>query len=99
MKRYIFILLLSFLTLWLMAVPAMRIRRSVTLDDGRTVMVTAYGDEYLDYLLSDEGEVIIEQDGTFHSKECPRATYDWYFKGTCMDGDETEMKGSVTLIR
>ena len=67
MKRYIFTLLLSFFTLWLMAVPAMRIRRSVTLDDGRTVMVTAYGDEYLDYLLSDEGEVIIEQDGTFHS--------------------------------
>ena len=38
-------------------------------------------------------------DGTFRSKECPRATYDWYFKGTCMDGDEAEMKGSVTLIR
>ena len=38
-------------------------------------------------------------DGTFKGKECPRATYDWYFKGTCKDGDETEMKGNVTLIR
>ena len=38
-------------------------------------------------------------DGTFHGKECPRATYDWYFKGTCKDGDELETKGSVTLLR
>ena len=38
-------------------------------------------------------------DGTFKGKECPRATYDWYFKGTCKDGDEVEMKGNVTLIR
>ena len=38
-------------------------------------------------------------DGTFKGKECPRATYDWYFKGTCKDGDEAEMKGNVTLIR
>ena len=38
-------------------------------------------------------------DGTFKGKECPRATYDWYFKGVCMDGDEAELKGSVTLIR
>ena len=53
-------------TLWLMAVPAMRIRRSVTLDDGRIVMVTAYGDEDFDYLLTDEGEVVLEQDNVFH---------------------------------
>jgi len=38
-------------------------------------------------------------DGTFKGQECPRATYDWYFKGTCKDGDETELKGSVTLLR
>ena len=38
-------------------------------------------------------------DGTFKGKDCQRATYDWYFKGKCMDGDEAEMKGSVTLIR
>ena len=44
----------------------MRIRRSVTLDDGRTVMVTAFGDETFDYLLTDEGEVVLEQDSVFH---------------------------------
>lgn len=66
MKRYILTLILSSLTLWLMAVPAMRIRRSVTLDDGRTLMVTAYGDEDFDYLLTDEGEVVLEQDNIFH---------------------------------
>jgi M6 family metalloprotease-like protein len=50
-----------------MAVPALRIRRSVTLDDGRTVMVTAYGNEDLDYLRTDDGEVIIERDNVFHA--------------------------------
>ncbi|MBQ7462783.1 MAG: hypothetical protein IJS63_11205, partial [Bacteroidaceae bacterium] len=67
MKRYLLTLFLASLTLWLMAVPALRIRRSVTLDDGRTVMVTAYGDEDFDYLLTDEGEVIVEQDSVFHA--------------------------------
>lgn len=67
MKRYLLTLFLASLTLWLMAVPALRIRRSVTLDDGRTVMVTAYGDEDFDYLLTDEGEVIVEQDSMFHA--------------------------------
>ena len=66
MKRYILSLLLASFTLWLMAVPAMRIRRSVVLDDGRTVMVTAYGDEDFDYLLTDEGEVVLERDNVFH---------------------------------
>jgi len=67
MKRYILSLLLASFALWMAAVPAMRIRRSVTLDDGRTVMVTAYGDEYFDYLLSDDGEVVVDQDGIFHA--------------------------------
>ena len=66
MKRYILSLLLASFTLWLMAVPAMRIRRSIVLDDGRTVMVTAYGDEDFDYLLTDEGEVVLERDNVFH---------------------------------
>ena len=37
--------------------------------------------------------------GTFKQKECQTGTYDYYFKGKCMDGDELEMKGNVTLIR
>ena len=67
MKRYLLTLILTSFTLWLMAVPALRIRRSVTLDDGRTVMVTAYGNEDLDYLRTDDGEVIIERDNVFHA--------------------------------
>lgn len=54
-------------SLWLMAVPALRVRRSVTLDDGRKVTVTAYGDEFFDYLRTDDGEVVVEQDGVFHA--------------------------------
>lgn len=50
-----------------MAVPALRVRRSVTLDDGRKVMVTAYGDEFFNYLRTDDGEVVIEQDSVFHA--------------------------------
>lgn len=38
-------------------------------------------------------------DGTFKKKECQQGVYDYYFKGKCMDGDELEMKGNVTLIR
>ncbi|MCR4826244.1 MAG: gliding motility-associated C-terminal domain-containing protein [Bacteroidales bacterium] len=37
--------------------------------------------------------------GMFKQKECQTGTYDYYFKGKCMDGDELELKGNVTLIR
>lgn len=67
MKRYILTLFLSCLTLAIFSAPALRIRRSVTLDTGQKVMVTAYGDEDFDYLLSDEGNVITEdEEGIFH---------------------------------
>ena len=75
MKRYILTLILTSLTLWLFAVPAMRIRKTVTLDDGRTVIVTAYGDENLDFLLTDEGEVILERGKTFHATGLSREDY------------------------
>ena len=55
------------LTLWISAVPALRIRRSVTLDDGRTVMITAFGDEEFDYFMTDDGEVILCEDSIFHA--------------------------------
>ena len=66
MKRYILTLLWACSALWLMAVPAMRVRLLITLDDGRTVMATAHGDEDLDFMLSDDGEVIIWQDSVYH---------------------------------
>lgn len=75
MKRYILSLLFASFALWLMAVPAMRIRRNVTLDDGRTVMVTAFGDENFDYLLTDEGEVVLELEGIFHATGLSQEAY------------------------
>ncbi len=75
MKRYIISLFLLSLTMWIMAVPALRIRRSVTLDDGRTVMVTAFGDEDFDYLLTDDGEVVLNQDSVFHATGLSRQEF------------------------
>lgn len=75
MKRYILTLILTSLTLWLFAVPAMRIRKTVTLDDGRTVVVTAYGDENLDFLLTDDGEVILERGKIYHATGLTREDY------------------------
>lgn len=67
MRQYILLLLFTCLSQWLMAVPALRVRLSVTLDDGRTVMVTAFGDEDFAYLLTDDGEVVVEQGDSFHA--------------------------------
>ncbi len=93
LKRYILTLVLTSFSLWLMAVPAMRIRRSVTLDDGRTVVVTAYGDEFFDYLLTDDGEVVVEQDGTFHPTGL--SVYEYYATLPPMPRQERRRVGSV----
>ena len=66
MKRFCLFLLLLSLNLCMMAVPVLRMRRSVTLDDGRTMMVTACGDEDFNYFLTDDGQVVLLQDNTFH---------------------------------
>ena len=63
------------LTLWASAVPALRVRRSVKLDDGRTVRVTAYGDEHFDYFLTDDGEVVLNEDSVFHATGLSREEY------------------------
>ena len=75
MKRHIISFFFASLTMWILAVPALRIRRSVTLDDGRTVTVTAYGDEDFDYLLSDDGEVILDWDTVFHATGLTREEF------------------------
>ena len=59
-------LLFASVSVCLLAVPVLRVRRSVTLDDGRSVMVTTYGDEDFSYLLTDGGQVVVMQDGTYH---------------------------------
>ena len=38
-------------------------------------------------------------DGTFNGKPCQNGVYDYYFKGTCLDGQEKEIKGNIMLVR
>ncbi len=38
-------------------------------------------------------------DGTFNGKPCQNGVYDYYFKGTCVDGQEKEMTGNIMLVR
>lgn len=38
-------------------------------------------------------------DGTFEGKPCQAGAYDYYFKGTCIDQQELELKGNITLVR
>ena len=38
-------------------------------------------------------------DGTFQGKPCQNGVYDYYFKGTCIGGQTSELKGNVTLVR
>jgi len=38
-------------------------------------------------------------DGTYKGKECPNGVYDYYFKGTCIEGEMLEKRGNVMLIR
>ena len=38
-------------------------------------------------------------DGSYKGKECPNGVYDYYFKGTCIEGEVLEKRGNVMLIR
>ena len=38
-------------------------------------------------------------DGSYKGKECPNGVYDYYFKGTCIEGEILEKRGNVMLIR
>ena len=75
MKRLFLCLLLGAFTLWLAAVPALRLRRTVTLDNGQRITVTTFGDEDFDCLLTDEGKVVLEQNGTYHLTDLTPAEY------------------------
>lgn len=68
--------------------------RSDILDECYFVVYDRWGEK-----LFETHDQTIGWDGTFKQKPCPRATYDYYFKGKCKDGDELELKGNVTLIR
>lgn len=38
-------------------------------------------------------------DGTFRGRNCQNGVYDYYFRGTCLDGEVYETKGNIMLIR
>jgi len=38
-------------------------------------------------------------DGTFNGQELTPAVFDYYFEGTCLDGEKFTLKGNVTLLR
>lgn len=68
--------------------------RSDILDECHFVIYGRWGEKIFETDSKDIG-----WDGTFKNKECQRGVYDYYFKGRCLDGDEIEIKGNVTLIR
>jgi gliding motility-associated-like protein len=52
------------------------------------------------------GELVFEStsradgwDGTFKGKPCDPDVYDYYLKGTCIGGEETLIKGNITLLK
>ena len=63
MKRIVMICLLSVVAMGLWAVPAKRIRKTLTLADGSQIEATLHGDEYQHYYLSDDGRMWCRQKG------------------------------------
>lgn len=94
MKQYIFALFLSLLTLCTTAAPVFRVRLTVTLDDGRTVAVTACGDETFDFFLTDDGQVVLWQDSVYH---CTGLTPQQYFQQDATVGPRLSRKRVGTL--
>lgn len=59
-KRIYFSFLLSFIAVICLAIPAKRIKRSLTLADGTTVMATLIGDENGHWYVDDNGKALTE---------------------------------------
>ena len=59
-KRIHFSLLLSLISVICLAMPAKRIKRSLTLADGTTVMATLVGDENGHWYVDDMGKALSE---------------------------------------
>ena len=59
-NRTYFSLLLSFIAVICLAIPAKRIKRSLTLADGTTVMATLVGDENGHWYVDDKGKALTE---------------------------------------
>lgn len=68
--------------------------RSSILEKFQFVIYSRWGQKIFETSNQDEG-----WDGTFKGKPCQNGIYDYYFKGTCIDGQESEQKGNIMLVR
>ena len=65
-KTYLLTVLLLTMASSMMAVPVLRCRLTVTLDDGRRTTVITYGNEDFTYMLSLDGTVVTADQGIYH---------------------------------
>lgn len=63
-KSFLFIMM-AMVSLSVSASKAVHFMRQVTLESGREVTVHPVGDEYLHYLVTTEGEVVVEENGRY----------------------------------
>jgi len=68
--------------------------RSAILQQFHFVIYSRWGQKVFETTDADKG-----WDGTFKGEPCQNGVYDYYFKGTCIDGQESEIKGNIMLVR
>ena len=57
-KNFLLGLLMLFACIEISAVPALRVKKQLTLEDGTIVTATLQGDEYYGYYITDDGKVL-----------------------------------------
>ena len=68
--------------------------RSDILGDFYFAVYSRWGEKVFETTSQEEG-----WDGTYKGVPCQNGVYDYYLKGSCMDGQEILLKGNVTLSR
>ena len=68
--------------------------RSDILEEFYFAVYSRWGQKLFETTQKDSG-----WDGLFNGKPCQNGVYDYYFKGTCVDGQKKELKGNVMLVR
>ncbi|MCR4965954.1 MAG: gliding motility-associated C-terminal domain-containing protein [Bacteroidales bacterium] len=68
--------------------------RSEILDEFYFAVYSRWGEKVFETTSQQEG-----WDGYYKGKQCQNGVYDYYLKGSCLDGQELLMKGNVTLSR
>lgn len=68
--------------------------RSEIVQDLYFAVYSRWGEKVFETTSLEEG-----WDGDYKGKPCQNGVYDYYLKGTCVDGQLLEMKGNVMLVR